>query len=192
MSISLVAGLGNPGADYANTRHNLGFKLVEVFGELNDATWQQDVKMKVLFSKIVFEEDKNLHLIKPQDFMNNSGKVLAKFSRYYKIDPADMVVAYDDINIELGRIKISVGGSAGGHNGIEDIMAHCGNEFIRFRIGIGHKKHREMDLKDHVLGKIDLNEKSVLTSSFPEFINDLKFLIKNGPTMAMNSINTRK
>lgn len=192
MSISLVAGLGNPGSAYVETRHNIGFQLVEFFGELNKASWKQDIKMKVLYSKIALDEDKSLHLVKPQDFMNNSGKVLSAFCRYYKIEPSDMIVVYDDIHIALGSVKISVGGGSGGHNGIEDIMAHCSNDFIRFRIGIGQKHNPEMDLKDHVLGNLTSDEKTVLTSSFLEFINALKYLIDNGPILAMNIINKKK
>lgn len=190
MSISLVAGLGNPGSAYANTRHNLGFQVLDAFAEANGVQWQQDTKMKVMTSKVSIG-DEVIQMVKPQNFMNNSGKVLSAFCRYYKIEPADIVVTYDDINIPLGKVKISVGGGAGGHNGVEDVMAHCGNDFVRFRIGIGRKTHPEMDLKDHVLGKITEDEKSVLTSSFTKFINDLKYLIQNGPTEAMNLINQK-
>ncbi|PWU06156.1 MAG: aminoacyl-tRNA hydrolase, partial [Verrucomicrobia bacterium] len=88
--------------------------------------------------------------------------------------------------------KVSVGGSSGGHNGVEDIISCCGENFVRFRVGIGHKEHGEMELKDHVLGKFTENEKTVLTSHFPQYIKDLKYLILNGPVQAMNVINQKK
>lgn len=191
MSISLVAGLGNPGRAYENTRHNAGFLIVDAFAKALDSQWQQDLKLRVVYSKAVLDLN-NLLLIKPQAFMNLSGQVIQNVCRYYKIPVNELLVIHDDINIPFGKVKISVGGSAGGHNGIADIMSHCTNDFVRFRIGIGQKEHPEMDLKDHVLGKLTENEKSVLTFQFPQYINDLKYLILNGPLEAMNFINQKK
>lgn len=190
MSIALVAGLGNPGSAYEDTRHNAGFLVIDAFAKTLDAQWRQDLRLRVYYTDVSLEGNK-LRLVKPQSFMNLSGEVLQNVCRYYKVPAGEMVVIYDDINIPLGKVKISVGGSAGGHNGVENTINHCGNDFVRFRIGIGHKEHPEMDLKDHVLGKLSENEKSVLTFQFPQYINDLKYLILNGPLEAMNFINQK-
>ncbi len=190
MSIVLVAGLGNPGTAYEETRHNAGFLLIDAFAKALDASWKQDLRLRIYYADLLLD-DRKLRLVKPQAFMNLSGEVLQNVCRYYKILSSETVVVYDDINISIGKIKISVGGSPGGHNGINNIMSHCDNDFVRFRIGIGHKEHPEMDLKDHVLGKLTEIEKSVLTFQFPQYINDLKYLILNGPLEAMNFINQK-
>lgn len=190
MSIALVAGLGNPGGAYEETRHNAGFLVVDAFAKTFNAEWRQDLRLKFYYADVVLDDNK-LRLVKPQAFMNLSGEVLQNICHYYKVPTSAVAIVYDDINIALGKVKISVGGSSGGHNGVENVMSHCGNDFIRFRIGIGHKEHPEMDLKDHVLGKLTENEKSVLTFQFPQYINDLKYLILNGPLEAMNFINQK-
>lgn len=190
MSIALVAGLGNPGSAYEETRHNAGFLIIDAFAKALGGEWRQDLKLRSFYADISLD-DRKLRLVKPQAFMNISGEVLQNVCRYYKVPFNGVVVVYDDINIALGKVKISTGGSAGGHNGVENIISHCGNEFVRFRVGIGHKEYPEMDLKDHVLGKLTENEKSVLTFQFPQYINDLKYLILNGPLEAMNLINQK-
>lgn len=190
MSIVLVAGLGNPGSAYEETRHNAGFLVIDAFAKAFDAQWKQDLRLRT-YSVDILLDDHKLRLVKPQAFMNLSGEVLQNVCRYYKILASEIVVVYDDINIPLGKIKISIGGSPGGHNGVSNLISHCGNDFIRFRVGIGHKEHPEMDLKDHVLGKLTESEKSVLTFQFPQYINDLKYLILNGPLEAMNFINQK-
>lgn len=191
MSISLVAGLGNPGVAYEETRHNVGYLVVDALAKSLEMQWQQDLKLRMYYSKICLEGN-HIQLVKPQAFMNLSGQVLQNICHYYKLLISEVVIVCDDINIPLGKVKISVGGSSGGHNGIENIISHCGNDFIRFRVGIGHKEHPEMDLKDHVLGKFTENEKSVLTTHFIQYIKDLKYLILNGPIKAMNFINQKK
>lgn len=190
MSIALVAGLGNPGGAYEETRHNAGFLVIDAFAKAFDAQWRQDLKLRVYYTDVILNSN-SLRLVKPQAFMNLSGEVLQNVCRYYKIPTTAVAVIYDDINISLGKVKVSVGGSSGGHNGVENIISHCGSDFVRFRIGIGHKEHPEMDIKDHVLGKLTENEKSVLTFQFPQYINDLKYLILNGPLEAMNFINQK-
>lgn len=190
MSIACIAGLGNPGTLYEQTRHNVGFLVLDALAKDLEGQWQQNLRMKALLTTVSLDGNK-IQLVKPQSFMNLSGQVIQNITSYYKIFPEDMVVVYDDINIDFGKMKISIGGSGGGHNGLEDIISHCGENFIRFRIGIGQKQHSEMDLKDHVLGKFTENEKTVLTSCIPQYINDLKYLILNGPIKAMNLINQK-
>lgn len=190
MSIVCVAGLGNPGTLYAETRHNIGFIVLDALAKELEGQWQQNLRLKALLATISIDGNK-IQLLKPQSFMNLSGQVIQNLAQYFKLLPENIVVVCDDINIPLGKVKISVGGSAGGHNGLENIISYCGDNFIRFRVGIGQKEHSEMDLKDHVLGKFTENEKTVLTSCIPQYIKDLKYLILNGPIMAMNLINPK-
>lgn len=190
MSIICIAGLGNPGTLYTETRHNVGFIVLDAFAKEFESEWQQNLKLKALLSSASIEGRK-IQLVKPQAFMNLSGQVIQNIAHYFKIASENIVIICDDINIPFGKIKISVGGSAGGHNGLDNIISHCGDNFIRFRVGIGHKENPEMDLKDHVLGKFTENEKTVLTSRIPHYITDLKYLILNGPIKAMNLINQK-
>lgn len=190
MPISLIAGLGNPGPEYSDTRHNVGFWLIDEFAKSLNAQWRENKKHKVLIAKASFEGEV-IYLAKPQAYMNLSGEVLQKVCSYYKISPESMAVIFDDINLEVGAYKLSVEKGPGGHNGVSDVIAHCGNTFVQIRIGIGARIHKNTDLKDHVLGKITSEEKSVLTSKLLEYINGLKYLLQNGPTKAMNLLNKR-
>lgn len=191
MSISLIAGLGNPGTYYEQTRHNVGYLVVDALAKAWNGQWEENKKLKVLICKVSFNES-TLYLIKPQVFMNESGEPIKNVCDYYKILPNAIIVICDDINLQVGKAKIKLGGSAGGHNGIRDIINHCGEDFIRFRIGIGQKEEPEMDLKDHVLGKLKEEEKSVLTSCFPQYIKDLENIVLNGPIKAMEVINKKQ
>lgn len=134
-------------------------------------------------------------LVKPQTYVNLSGRSVGAVCRYFRVEPAEsLVVVYDEINIELGRVKISLQGSAGGHNGLIDIIHQLGNEFIRFRIGIGPRHPPELDLKDFVLGRFSEEQAALLKSKEKEFLDALHLLIDSGPNHAMNRVNqkTRK
>ena len=123
--------------------------------------------------------------------MNDSGRSLGAIIRYFGYRVDSVVVVYDDVNIELGDAKISVSGSAGGHNGIENILAHIGDGFLRFRIGIGPKEPKEMAIKDFVLGKFTRNEQTLVNKKMENFQEGLQLLVDSGPVVAMNQINRR-
>ena len=191
MSISLIAGLGNPGSDYEHNRHNVGFQVIDALADSFGSAWKESKTLKALIANASFE-GKTIRLVKPLDYMNNSGQVLSKVCHYYKIPVEEMVILSDDINLDVGIVKLSLGKGAGGHNGIADILSFFENTFIWYRIGIGSKPHKEMDLKDYVLGNLTIDEKTVLTSCTQQFIKDLKMLIKKSIDESMNFINQRR
>ena len=129
--MKLIVGLGNPGAEYAKTRHNVGFMVVDALGD----DWKLEKKLKSEVCEIQIADHKAL-LIKPQTFMNNSGEAVQAIAAFYKVDPSEIVVIYDDLDLEFGKLRVRHGGGSGGHNGIKSIIQHTNETFIRFRIGI--------------------------------------------------------
>lgn len=190
MSYSVVVGLGNPGTEYSNTRHNLGFLVLDALATHYGASWKKSRDFKAEIAEIQIQDNK-IQLLKPLDYMNRSGGVLNRFLKYYKIAPENVIVVYDDVGLDLGILKISLNSGSGGHNGIQDIINHVANRFVRFRIGIGPKLPSQMSLSDFVLGKFTDNEKSVLTSGIDLYIKGIHFLINNGIEKAMNQFNQR-
>ena len=191
MPIAVIAGLGNPGSKYRNTRHNIGFALVDQLAAKYGATWKHEARFEAEVAVIQHGERK-LMLLKPQTFMNASGRSLGTVLRYRKQSTDSMLVIYDDLTLDLGRIKLSVSGSAGGHNGIADILTQVGAGFARFRVGIGAKPHKEMDLSDYVLSKFSKDEQSILTDRSPIFLDHLHLILNQGIESSMNTINQRK
>ena len=191
MPIAVIAGLGNPGSKYRNTRHNIGFALVDQLAAKYGATWKHEARFEAEVAVIQHGERK-LMLLKPQTFMNASGRSLGTALRYRKRSADSMLVIYDDLTLDLGRIKLSVSGSAGGHNGIADILTQVGAGFGRFRVGIGAKPHKEMDLSDYVLSKFSKDEQSILTDRSPIFLDHLHLILNQGIESSMNTINQRK
>ena len=190
MPIAVIAGLGNPGSKYRNTRHNIGYDLVDQLATKYDATWKHEARFEAEVAVIQYEERK-LMLLKPQTFMNASGRSLGTVLRYRKLPAESMLVIYDDLTLDLGRIKLSVNGSAGGHNGIADILTQVGTGFTRFRVGIGAKPHKEMDLADYVLSKFSEDELSILADRSPIFLDQIHLILNEGIESSMKTINQR-
>ena len=187
----IVVGLGNPGKEYDNTRHNAGFWLLDAYAARNRVgQWKRERKIKCESTSFNLG-DKRVILLKPLDYMNNSGKVLSRFCHFYKLSAQNSIIIYDDANIEVPRMKVTTERSGGGHNGVADIKQHATVKMIQFRIGVGPKP-AQMRLTDFVLSEFKENEKSALTSALDTFINNLNFLINHGSTAAMNHINQRK
>ncbi len=191
MSIAVIAGLGNPGSKYRNTRHNIGFALVDLLAAKHGATWKHEARFEAEVAVLQFNERK-LMLLKPQTFMNQSGRSLGAALRYRKLSPESMLVIYDDLTLDLGRTKLSVNGSAGGHNGIADLLTQVGTGFARYRVGIGAKPHKEMDLADYVLSRLTKDEQTLLADRRSEFIDQIHLILNEGLEAAMNTINQRK
>ncbi|WOO43686.1 aminoacyl-tRNA hydrolase [Rubellicoccus peritrichatus] len=190
MAIAAIAGLGNPGSKYAGTRHNIGAELVDKLAEQMKASFRPDKNLGCEVAKVQFG-GKSVFLVKSLSYMNESGRALGKFARFFKIQPQAMVVAYDDINLDMGRLKVSLTGSAGGHNGITDILNHFGDGFVRYRIGIESKSHPNIVLSDWVLGKISAEERAIYNSQLDHYIKGIHLLISDGPEKAMNQLNQR-
>ncbi len=192
MSISLVAGLGNPGAEYAATRHNLGWMVLDALARRENLAWQSLPRFEAEVARWDFAPGRTRWLLKPLTYMNESGRALRAFAAYHRI-PADAIaVAYDDVGIDLGLVKVSVKGSAGGHNGIASLLEQIGDGFVRYRLGIGPKSPPEMDLKDYVLGKFTASQASILQPQLDHHLQGLALLLESGVARAMNILNRRE
>lgn len=190
MPIAVIAGLGNPGSKYRNTRHNIGFSLVDQLAAKYDAAWKHEARFEAEVAEIQHGERK-LMLLKPQTFMNASGRSIGTVLRYRKLSAESLLVIYDDLTLDLGRIKLSVNGSAGGHNAIADMITQVGTGFARYRVGIGAKPHKEMDLADYVLSKFSKDELSILADRSSIFLDQIHLILNEGIESSMKIINQR-
>jgi PTH1 family peptidyl-tRNA hydrolase len=191
MSISLVAGLGNPGPDYVSTRHNLGWIVIDAFAEKLGLAWKKQPQFDALVARWDRPGQPTCYFAKPLTFMNDSGTAVGALSRFYKIPITSITAVYDDLTIDLGLIKVSVSGSAGGHNGVASLLEQIGDGFVRYRLGIGPKTPPQMDLKDFVLGKFTPDQHSLVTQLLPHYISGLELLLSRGTEAAMNQLNRR-
>ena len=188
MSYKLVVGLGNPGSEYAETRHNMGFMLVERFLATHRPERWEKVHICNSFCYIGSFAGAKLILQLPQTYMNNSGTATAKLMRQEKIDPSEVIVAYDDMDLEPGRLRIKRNGSSGGHHGIDSIRSELeGNgNFTRLRLGIGHGR----ETIDHVLSKFSESEKLAVDATLTTGCKALEMLLRCGAGKAMNEYNS--
>ena len=181
--IRLVAGLGNPGSEYAQTRHNIGFSVVEQFAATSESKWENSSKWGASWTKIG-----DTLLVKPMTFMNRSGGPLLAMAQFYKIAAAEILVVLDDFSLPLGRLRIRPDGSPGGHNGLESIIVQFGTEEIpRLRVGIGSAPMESS--VDYVLGRFFEEEKPVVRSTIDRAVEAVKCAIDNGLVSAMNTFN---
>lgn len=190
MPVTAIYGLGNPGKAYENTRHNMGFRVVDALAKKMAVSFSLQSAFKGEFAKVVSSTG-TLWLGKPSTYMNLSGECVQAHQHFHKLKIADAIVVYDDINLEFGRIKLSLGGSAGGHNGVANIMQHCGDDFVRVRVGIGQKPVREMPLADYVLSKLNEEEQKIFEEKIPEIIDSIDLIIKKGLPATQNLINRK-
>jgi PTH1 family peptidyl-tRNA hydrolase len=191
MSITLVAGLGNPGRDYEKTRHNLGWVVVEAFAKKHSLTWKPQPQFEAEVARWDAAPGHTCYLAKPLTFMNDSGRAIGALARFYRVPIASVVAVYDDLTIDLGLVKVSVTGSAGGHNGVASLLEHLGDGFVRYRLGIGPKEPPQMDLKDFVLGKFSPDQHNLLTQHLDQYLSGLDLLLSRGTETAMNQLNRR-
>ena len=191
MSVSVLAGLGNPGKSYADTRHNVGFQVMDAMADRHNLVWKLE---KRLYSEVssLQRGGSTWRLVKPQTFVNASGGALHAVVRYYKAEAESVIVIYDDVNLELGRLKINCEGGAGGHNGVRDVIRRLGDRFVRFRVGIGAKYPPEIDLADFVLGKFKREEADLIQKKMEHYLRALAVLMDMGPESAMNQFNRRE
>ena len=166
--MKLIVGLGNPGSEYVNTRHNIGFQLLDYIANKKNIEFKRD-KFNGKYAEMSFNGEKII-LLKPQSYMNLSGEVVAKFVSFYKIDFNDILVIHDDLDMAFGRVKIVYDSSSGGHNGIKDIERCLGSKkYARLKIGIANNK--DIDTKDYVLGKFTDSERDILLSVDKNLVN---------------------
>ncbi|MBQ8204021.1 MAG: aminoacyl-tRNA hydrolase [Clostridia bacterium] len=181
----LVAGLGNPGIEYAKTRHNAGFIAIDKLAKDIGCEFKKN-KHNALFGEGNIGGNRVL-LVKPQTYMNNSGAAVGALSSFYKIPTDKIIIMFDDISLDVGKIRIRRKGSAGGHNGIKDIIEVLGTEDImRIKIGVGERKDRQSDLKNHVLGKIPEGDMESFEAATDECVKAVKEILSRGIDSAMN------
>ncbi len=191
MDFHVVAGLGNPGRDYEGTRHNIGFVVVDALARSLGAEWKAERKFDADLARVKLGRHDCL-LIKPQTYMNESGRSLGGLARFYGVPAERFIVAYDEYQIPVGEMKLSLQGGDSGHNGIKSILAHLGDGFARYRLGIGSDKPLDSGLKGYVLGSFSPEERVLIEAALPEFISGIRLVIDRGPALAMNHLNKRK
>lgn len=186
----LIAGLGNPGRDYAGTRHNIGFGVItRISDKYNIPITSRE--HKAICGKGMIAGTKVI-LAQPQTFMNLSGESIRSLADYYKIDPEDIIIAYDDIDLEVGQIRVRRKGSAGGHNGIKSIISHLGtNEFPRVKVGVGAKPQGG-DLVRHVLGRFSKEDERVIGEALDLAAGAVEDIVAEGVEAAMNHFNAKR
>ncbi len=187
----LIAGLGNPGKDYENTRHNAGFGAIDAIAEAY-SIHVNEIKHKGILGKGVIAGEKVI-LLKPQTYMNLSGESIREVAEYYKLDPeTEVIVLCDDIALETGALRIREKGSAGGHNGLKNIILHLHTEnFIRVRIGVGAKPG-DGDLVNHVLGHFTGDDAALMKETEKTIVKAVECMLSEGPQKAMSLYNTKK
>ena len=186
----LVVGLGNPGKQYEATRHNMGFDTVDRLVEDYNVP-QGGVKFNAMYGKTMIGGEKVI-LMKPLSFMNLSGGPVREMANYFKIDPeSELIVIYDDIDLEPGKLRLRQKGSAGGHNGLKNIIQHVGDgNFIRVRIGVGAKPDPRADLADHVLGHPKGEDKEKIEDAKERAVRAVRDILEEGIQKAMNHYNS--
>lgn len=183
----LIVGLGNPEEDYSRTRHNMGFDVINKISERFDIKVNKS-KFKALYGDGIINNQKVI-LVKPQTYMNLSGEAIQEFVNFYKLDVKDIIVIYDDIDTEPGKIRIRKGGGPGTHNGMKSVVSSLNTEdFMRIRVGIGSPEFKG-DLINYVLGHINDEEFDILKNGVNLAADAVEEVLKNGVDIAMNKYN---
>ena len=181
--LKIIVGLGNPGAEYANTPHSIGFEAVDAIAAEIGATWETKRQFQCLMAKGSFAGIPVM-LVKPQTYMNLSGDSVAPVVKYHNATPADLLVVQDDIDLAVGRLRIRTGGSCGGHNGVRNIIERLGTpNFTRLKIGVGKDR---ANVIAHVLGKFDPETRDVMDRAVAAAAEAAIAIVRDGPARAMN------
>jgi PTH1 family peptidyl-tRNA hydrolase len=188
-NLHIIVGLGNPGAEYARTRHNAGFLVVEELARRWRLEWQIERKFNALLTRKPDVSGKNVVLCKPQSYMNNSGEVVAPLTAFYQVAPGRVMVVVDDADLPLGHLRLRPEGSPGGHHGLESVEQHLGTRgYPRLRVGIG-RQDAGRKIVGHVLGKFSPEEQPVLARVVSRAADQLECWLDSGLSAAMNKFN---
>jgi peptidyl-tRNA hydrolase, PTH1 family len=188
--VKLVCGLGNPGTRYARTRHNAGFMAVEAFGEPLAASYVE--RWQARTARVSFR-GQDVLLVMPLTFMNLSGLAVAAAARFLGIEPADVLIVHDDVDLPLGRIQVKDGGGDGGHNGIRSVTEQLGTrDFPRIRVGVGRPDSRDPEMVDHVLSPFTAEEVVVLDAALKKAVEGIQEWVFGGVPKAQNRVNRRE
>ena len=184
----MIVGLGNPGKEYENTRHNVGFRTTDLLAGVLKTKIDR-LKCKAL-TRMVTVDGKKVLLVQPQTFMNLSGAAVGALASYYKVKPERILVIFDDISLPVGRIRVRKDGSAGGHNGIKSIIQSLGSDqFPRVKVGVGAKPHPDYDLADWVLSRFSAQEEKALAPSLENAAKAALLVMEQGVEKAASAYN---
>ena len=187
----LIVGLGNPGKEYERTRHNAGWLAIDRLAKKLDCKIDKG-KFQGLYGQANYG-GKKLYLLKPMTYMNLSGRSVVQLSAFFRIPPQNIIVLFDDISLEPGRLRIRADGSAGGHNGIKSIIAEIGSQdFPRVKIGVGGKAHPDQNLADHVLSGFSASEEKALSSALDRAVDAALCIMDRGVPETANRYNGSK
>ena len=188
-TIRVIAGLGNPGAEYADTRHNAGFWFVDRLAQAHEEPLKLQRRLDAEVGRIRTGGE-DVWLIKPMSFMNRSGGPLRAVLDYYRLDIAQTLVVHDELDLPVGSLRLKKGGGHGGHNGLRDILSHCGPDFYRLRIGIGHPGDASR-VVGYVLRRAGADEQSALDASIERALASVPKMVRRGPGVVMNELNRK-
>ena len=187
--LKLIVGLGNPGAEYARTRHNAGFWLVDELARCHGGAFRHEGKHQAELARVRVNGDE-LWLAKPMTYMNRSGGPVSSILNFYKIAPGEMLVAHDEIDLPSGTVRLKDAGGHGGHNGLRDIIAAQGDGFWRLRIGVGHPGGKR-EVVDHVLTHAGKDEQRVIDDTIVAGADAIEEMLRAGAQIAMNKLHSR-
>ena len=183
----LIVGLGNPGAEYSETRHNAGFWFCERLADQLGVRFSHESRFHGLVANA---REAGMWLLMPQTFMNRSGQAIGALARFYRIEPAEILVVHDELDIPPGQLRLKFGGGLGGHNGLKDTSAHLGtNDYWRLRIGIGHPGHKDL-VTDYVLHAPGRAERCEIVEALGECLKAIELLTASGPEAAMQQLHS--
>lgn len=186
--LNIIAGLGNPDDRYAGTLHNAGFWFADELARRDGAQFKYEKRFDAEVCKIGLAGN-DVWLIKPQCYMNQSGGPVRGFLDYYRLPPGTMLVAHDEIDLPPGRVRLKLGGGHGGHNGLRDVIRHCGADFMRLRLGVGHPGHKD-EVTDYVLTKPSREAETAIRRNIDEAADVMPVLAEQGLSAAMKELHT--
>lgn len=185
----VIAGLGNPGPKYSETRHNAGFWFLDELAQRNGITLREQSRFKSEAARLELFGQECL-LLKPKTFMNHSGQAIRAVMDYFQVQSSQLLVAYDELDLPVGKVRLKVGGGHGGHNGLRDIFQHwSGRDFLRLRIGIGHPGVKA-EVTDYVLGRPGVDEEKQIRNTIVEAIKVLPHILAGQVARAMQALHT--
>ena len=187
--MKLIAGLGNPGAEYQRTRHNAGFWFVDELARQAGASWRRESKLQCELARARIA-DTDVWLMKPNTFMNRSGAAVQAVSSFYRVPPDELLVVHDEIDLPPGAVRLKQGGGHGGHNGVRDVIAVLGPDFWRLRLGVGHPGERDQ-VVDAVLSRASTDEQQLINAALARGLEAMPQFISGATQKAMQQLHTR-
>ena len=189
-NLSIIAGLGNPESKYERTLHNAGFWFVDAVARKYGGEFRYEKKFDCDYCRVNIQGD-DVWLVKPQNYMNQSGPPIRAMLDYYRLKSRDLLVAHDEIDLPPGTVRLKQGGGHGGHNGIRDVMRHCGADFMRLRIGVGHPGEKDK-VTGYVLNRGSSDVEAAVEANIDEAMDALPLLLDDGLNAAMKALHTRE